>query len=77
MYPTTFIGRVIGIFCCIGGILVLAMPIPIIVDNFRRICAEEEMREKILHYRMLREQAGEGRTSRGSSESSEIIIEYI
>jgi len=59
IYPQTFIGRIIGVLCCLGGILVLAMPIPIIVDNFRRVCAEEEMKEKIKHYRILREQAKE------------------
>lgn len=55
MYPTTFFGRIIGIFCCIGGILVLAMPIPIIVDNFRKICTDEQIAEKAIQYKKERD----------------------
>lgn len=55
MYPVTFFGKIVGVFCCVGGILVLAMPIPIIVDNFRKICIDEEIAEKAVQYREMRE----------------------
>jgi len=55
MYPTTLFGKIVGVFCCVGGILVLAMPIPIIVDNFRKIVIDEEIAVKAVQYRELRE----------------------
>lgn len=67
MYPTTFFGRIIGIFCCIGGILVLAMPIPIIVDNFRKICTDEQIAEKAVQYKKERDMKNKTGCSPSSS----------
>lgn len=35
MYPETCSGMVIGALCALAGILTIAMPVPVIVNNFR------------------------------------------
>lgn len=55
MVPMTAMGRVIGIVCCISGVLVLAMPISIIIDNFRKISYNEKVNIKSQQYMKKRE----------------------
>lgn len=50
MVPVTSMGRFIGILCCISGVLVLAMPISIIIDNFRKISYNEKVNVKSQQY---------------------------
>ncbi|XP_023339856.1 potassium voltage-gated channel protein Shab [Eurytemora carolleeae] len=46
IFPTTGLGKLVGTFCAISGVLVLSLPIPIIAGNFERFHKDQGLRDK-------------------------------
>ena len=54
LVPTTVLGRIVATSCAIIGILVVATPIPIIVDKFSKLYQARNMTESISKKNKLR-----------------------
>ncbi|XP_005728139.1 potassium voltage-gated channel subfamily D member 2-like isoform X2 [Pundamilia nyererei] len=46
MVPKTIVGKVFGSICSLSGVLVIALPVPVIVSNFSRIYHQSQRAEK-------------------------------
>ena len=46
MVPGTMLGKLIGGVCSLSGVLVIALPVPVIVSNFSRIYHQNQRADK-------------------------------
>ncbi|XP_043964334.1 potassium voltage-gated channel subfamily D member 2-like isoform X1 [Gambusia affinis] len=46
MVPKTIVGKLFGSICSLSGVLVIALPVPVIVSNFSRIYHQSQRAEK-------------------------------
>jgi hypothetical protein len=46
MVPHTMVGKVVGGVCSLSGVLVIALPVPVIVSNFSRIYHQSQRTDK-------------------------------
>ena len=44
--PSTSLGKIIGGVCSLSGVLVIALPVPVIVSNFSRIYHQNQRADK-------------------------------
>jgi hypothetical protein len=46
MVPGTVMGKLVGGICSLSGVLVIALPVPVIVSNFSRIYHQSQRADK-------------------------------
>ena len=46
MVPNTVTGKIVGGVCSLSGVLVIALPVPVIVSNFSRIYHQNQRSDK-------------------------------
>jgi len=46
MVPGTAVGKIVGGVCSLSGVLVIALPVPVIVSNFSRIYQQSQRSDK-------------------------------
>jgi len=46
MVPTSIVGKIVGGVCSLAGVLMIALPIPVIVSNFSRIYHQSQKADK-------------------------------
>ena len=46
MVPKTIPGKLVGSVCSLSGVLVIALPVPVIVSNFSRIYLQNQKADK-------------------------------
>jgi hypothetical protein len=46
MVPSTIAGKIFGSICSLSGVLVIALPVPVIVSNFSRIYHQNQRADK-------------------------------
>lgn len=44
--PSTIAGKIFGSICSLSGVLVIALPVPVIVSNFSRIYHQNQRADK-------------------------------
>ena len=45
--PKTYLGMIVGTLCALGGVLTVALPVPVIVSNFAMYYSHTQARAKL------------------------------
>ena len=59
MTPNTIMGKLFGSICSLCGVLVIALPVPVIVSNFSRILGQNQRQEKMKAQKVLKWPTGD------------------
>lgn len=60
MVPKTIAGKIFGSICSLSGVLVIALPVPVIVSNFSRIYHQNQRADKRRAQKVSRDRWGAG-----------------
>lgn len=58
MVPNTIAGKIFGSICSLSGVLVIALPVPVIVSNFSRIYHQNQRADKMRAQQVEPQDAG-------------------
>nr|AAB39750.1 potassium channel alpha subunit [Polyorchis penicillatus] len=76
MVPKTIPGKLVGSICSLSGVLVIALPVPVIVSNFSRIYLQNQRADKRRANQKLRNKCEEKEEKKKES-SSETVTRFI
>ncbi|XP_062244986.1 potassium voltage-gated channel subfamily D member 2-like isoform X1 [Platichthys flesus] len=76
MVPKTIVGKVFGSICSLSGVLVIALPVPVIVSNFSRIYHQSQRAEKRRAQRASKE-AGKALVAKAAGPPFEIQHHHL
>ena len=54
MVPSTVVGKIVGGVCSLSGVLVIALPVPVIVSQFSRIYQQNQRQDNTKAQNTLR-----------------------
>ena len=58
MVPETTPGKIVGSLCSLSGVLVIALPVPVIVSNFSRIYLQNQRADKRKAHKVIDSSTG-------------------
>ncbi|XP_076132584.1 A-type voltage-gated potassium channel KCND3 [Alosa pseudoharengus] len=70
MVPKTIAGKIFGSICSLSGVLVIALPVPVIVSNFSRIYHQNQRADKRKAQKMQKARLARMRISKADSSSA-------
>jgi potassium voltage-gated channel Shaw-related subfamily C protein 1 len=72
MVPKTYLGMFVGALCALGGVLTVALPVPVIVSNFEMYYSHTQARAKLpkKRRRVVNLAVSEARKNRNKSRST-------
>ena len=50
MVPKTYLGMFVGALCALGGVLTVALPVPVIVSNFEMYYSHTQVRISLIFF---------------------------